>query len=341
VYKMKCKTSNVLIAFGFVFIQTLLSCSHNNSSNTPAWEWDDPAGNASGPDSAILAQGWKLQTGFGDLPTYIKVYKSASILLNKNAIAYIAVADMNKQATFNVLGQATGYKTPTEFYNAGNAPIIINGGYFWDGSSLSMLCRDSKVICPNNQIEYRSNATVLYYPTRGAFGLMADGTYKVNWIYTNNDVTYSYPAPAINKSGTTPLAMPSASFPSGSTVWKAKTAIGAGPVLIKEGKAINSFSEELFDAESGIQPEINAPRTSIGITKNGYMIFFVCEGRNMTPGVPGFTLAEETKILQSIGCVEALNLDGGGSSCMLVNGQQTIKPSDGTQRKVVTAVSFK
>ena len=339
-YKIKYKTSNLLIAFGFVFIQTLSSCSHYNNS-TPAWEWDDPVSVSTNPDSVILAQGWNLQTGFGDLPSYIKVYKSAAILLNKSSIAYIAVADMNKQATFNVLGQASGVKTPTEFFNAYKAPIIINGGYFWEGNSLSMLCCDSKVICPNNQIESRSNDSLLYYPTRGAFGLMADGTYKVNWIYTNNDVTYSYPAPAENKSGTTPLAMPSASFPAGATLWKAKTAIGAGPVLIKDGKAVNTFSDELFDDESGIQPEINAPRTAIGITKNGYLIFFVCEGRNMTPGIAGFTLAEETKILQSIGCVDALNLDGGGSSCMLINGQETIKPSDGTQRKVVTAISFK
>jgi exopolysaccharide biosynthesis protein len=36
-----------------------------------------------------------------------------------------------------------------------------------------------------------------------------------------------------------------------------------------------------------------------------------------------------------------LNLDGGGSSCMLVNGMETIKPSDGSQRAVVTAIGLK
>jgi exopolysaccharide biosynthesis protein len=282
-----------------------------------------------------------LQTSFGNLPAYIRVYKSPSVLQNKNAIAYIAVADMDKKATFNVLGDASGYKTPTEFYQARQDPIIINGGYFWEGNSLSMLCRSGQVLCPNNQIEYRSNATVLYYPTRGAFGLMSDGSYKVNWIYTNNNITYSYPAPAQNKSGSVPLQMPSAAFPTGATLWKAQTAIGAGPVLIKDGKSVNSFVEELFDDESGVQPEINAPRTAIGITKKNQLIFFVCEGRNMTPGVPGLTLADETSILLKLGCVEALNLDGGGSSCLLVNGHETIKPSDGSQRKVVTAVSLK
>jgi exopolysaccharide biosynthesis protein len=135
--------------------------------------------------------------------------------------------------------------------------------------------------------------------------------------------------------------MPSATFPEGATLWKAKTAIGAGPVLIKDGKYINSYIEELFDSESGIGPESNNPRTAVGITKSGIMIFFVCEGRNMTQGVVGFTLDEETKILLSLGCTEALNLDGGGSSCLLINGKETIKPSDGKQRSVVTAVSLK
>ncbi|MBP1678047.1 MAG: hypothetical protein H6Q20_2606, partial [Bacteroidetes bacterium] len=153
--KIKSKTSIILIIIGFVFIQTLSSCSHKDN-NPPVWEWEDTISNATSTDSVILAQGWKLQTGFGEMPDYIKVYKSSATLLNKNAIAYIAVADMNKKATFNVLGDASGYKTPTEFYNVENAPIIINAGYFWDGSSLSMLCRDGKVICPNNQIEYRS-----------------------------------------------------------------------------------------------------------------------------------------------------------------------------------------
>lgn len=337
----KYKIVYFLIAFGVVGIQSLSSCS-KNEGNPPSWEWEDPVSDTlSTSDSAIVANGWSLQTSFGDLPAYIRVYKSPSILQNKKAIAYIAVADMNNKATFNVLGDISGYHTPSEFYQTQEAPIIINGGYFWEGNSLSMLCRNGQVLCPNNQIEYRSNATVLYYPTRGAFGWMKDGTYKVDWIYTNNNITYSYPAPAENKSGSLPLQMPSAAFPLGATLWKPQTAIGAGPVLIKGGKSVNSFVEELFDDESGVQPLINAPRTAIGITKNNHLILFVCEGRNMTPDVPGLTLAEETDILLKLGCVEALNLDGGGSSCLLVNGRETIKPSDGSQRKVVTAVSLK
>jgi exopolysaccharide biosynthesis protein len=40
------------------------------------------------------------------------------------------------------------------------------------------------------------------------------------------------------------------------------------------------------------------------------------------------------QIFKDLGCMEALNLDGGGSSCLLINGKETIKVSDKTQRPV-------
>ena len=68
---------------------------------------------------------------------------------------------------------------------------------------------------------------------------------------------------------------------------------------------------------------------------------FVCEGRNMTEGVAGMTTEEVAELLKQLGCVEAINLDGGGSACMLVNGRQTIKVSDGSQRAVASAVMLR
>ena len=40
-------------------------------------------------------------------------------------------------------------------------------------------------------------------------------------------------------------------------------------------------------------------------------------------------MAMMANVLKSLGCVDAMNLDGGGSTCMLVNGQPVIKPSAG------------
>jgi exopolysaccharide biosynthesis protein len=49
-------------------------------------------------------------------------------------------------------------------------------------------------------------------------------------------------------------------------------------------------------------------------------------------------LQQEAKILLDLGCYEALNLDGGGSSCMLVNGKETIKPSDKEGQRPIPGV---
>ncbi|NCB26954.1 MAG: phosphodiester glycosidase family protein, partial [Bacteroidia bacterium] len=134
-----------------------------------------------------------------------------------------------------------------------------------------------------------------------------------------------------------PQPVPSATFPSGGAQISAQTAIGGGPVLLKNGEVKNYYGKELLD----ISADSSQPRSAIGIRKDKKMIFFVCEGRKMTPDVSGFTTAEVADILKDLGCVDAMNLDGGGSSCLLINGKETIKGSDGKQRSVVTAVALK
>lgn len=75
----------------------------------------------------------------------------------------------------------------------------------------------------------------------------------------------------------------------------------------------------------------------MGYTKDNKVIILVIEGRN--PGkAEGATLTQEAQILKDLGCWEALNLDGGGSSCMLVNGAETIKPSDKEGQRPIPGV---
>lgn len=296
-------------------------------------------------DPATL--GWIKSTEWGTLPDYLAIYKSPSTLKGKNAVAYIAVADIDKNASFSVLGNTTGVKTLTQFYNAESVKpaIVMNGGYFAsNGATVSLLYRNNVMLAPNLQSMSRSDGTsnVTFYPTRSAFGEIENGKFEVNWVYTvSSGQTYAYPAPSPNKSGVSPMQIPSVNYPEGASIWKAKNAIGGGPVLLKNGLYKNTWEAELFDTASGIGPTSNNPRSAIGITGDNRLIFFVCEGRNKTPNVPGFTLEEVAYILRDLGCLDAMNLDGGGSSCMLVNGQETIKPSDGAQRSVTTAVAIK
>jgi exopolysaccharide biosynthesis protein len=112
------------------------------------------------------------------------------------------------------------------------------------------------------------------------------------------------------------------------------TAVGGGPVLIQLGREKITNNEELKFAGKAINDK--HPRTAMGYTKNGKLIILVVQGRSESSG--GATLIQEAQILKDLGCWEALNLDGGGSSCMLINGKETIKPSDPTGQRAVPAV---
>ncbi len=102
----------------------------------------------------------------------------------------------------------------------------------------------------------------------------------------------------------------------------------------------------LIDGE--VNPNLTAgaaPRTAIGITKNGEIILYTIDGRQSghSYGVQLKTLAKRMK---ELGCVEALNLDGGGSTAISAQlpGNETAslmnKPSDGSERKLSTHIIF-
>jgi exopolysaccharide biosynthesis protein len=79
------------------------------------------------------------------------------------------------------------------------------------------------------------------------------------------------------------------------------------------------------------------PRTAMGYTNENHLIILAVEGRNI--GIAeGASLVHLATIFKTLGCVEALNLDGGGSSCLLINGKETIKPSDKEGERPVPGV---
>lgn len=69
------------------------------------------------------------------------------------------------------------------------------------------------------------------------------------------------------------------------------------------------------------------PRTAVGIDEDGAVILLVVDGRNEKSA--GVTLRELAAIMKSLGCRDALNLDGGGSSAMYWRGAGIVSyPSD-------------
>ena len=117
-------------------------------------------------------------------------------------------------------------------------------------------------------------------------------------------------------------------------VWdKTVYAIGAGPRLVKNGNLAVTGKEEEFPRDITIG---RAPRTAVGITKDGHIILFVVDGRRTS--CIGMTLQELAQFMQELGAVDAMNFDGGGSSEMVVNGKVVNNPSDGRERSVGAAL---
>ncbi|QJR81701.1 phosphodiester glycosidase family protein [Alteromonas pelagimontana] len=76
------------------------------------------------------------------------------------------------------------------------------------------------------------------------------------------------------------------------------------------------------------------PRTAVGIAPDGTAYFVVAYGRDPTKSA-GLTIYEMAQVLSDLGAVRAINLDGGGSSVMIVNGKATGMPSDRSGERAV------
>ena len=106
-------------------------------------------------------------------------------------------------------------------------------------------------------------------------------------------------------------------------------ALGAGPCLVRNAEIyVTTLGEEFGSDVAGGR----APRTAIGITKEGRVLLAVVDGRSRAS--VGFTLLELAQFMLEQGAVEAMNLDGGGSSEMMIGNQIMNEPSDGRERRL-------
>lgn len=298
---------------------------------------------------------------FGPLPACVHVYKTNDSLDGKPNIAYYVEAELkNRQLNFT---DDTTYKrrfTPKQFYEKNNQPLVVVNCTFFNfdkHQNLNTVIKDGKLIAYNiHTIPMKGKDTLQYRHTLGsALGIDKRRNADVAWLITDSSKHYAYasqyPASAVLKDS---ILNPSFSYIQNSSKhffdgnfagavfeknkfskWKMKTAVGGGPVLVQNGTIKITNNEELKFAGKAIDDK--HPRTCMGYTKEGKLIIMVIQGRFQ--GIAeGATLTQEAKMLVDLGCVEALNLDGGGSSCMLVNGKETIKPSDKEGERAVPAV---
>lgn len=123
----------------------------------------------------------------------------------------------------------------------------------------------------------------------------------------------------------------------------------AGPALVAGGRPIvrDGEDQEGFSAGNAqFDSDITAgrhPRAAIGLDDTR-LLAVATEGR--APGEAGLTLAELAELMAELGAREAINLDGGGSTSLVVGGRLVNRPreADGRDihggRPLLTALAF-
>jgi exopolysaccharide biosynthesis protein len=112
-----------------------------------------------------------------------------------------------------------------------------------------------------------------------------------------------------------------------------KHAVCGGPRLVADGKlSINGkeekFSHSIIDGRH--------PRTAVAVTFSGDLLFLVVDGRSKRS--VGMKLSELGTYLRRLGARHAINLDGGGSTSMIIKGKTVNKPSDGGERRISNGI---
>nr|WP_034649730.1 phosphodiester glycosidase family protein [Cellulomonas sp. HZM] len=106
-----------------------------------------------------------------------------------------------------------------------------------------------------------------------------------------------------------------------------------GPALLEDGQVFDGIDDVEVDTNVGnhsIQGE--QPRTAVGVIGDDHLVFVVVDGRS--PGYSaGVTMTGLAQIMQDLGATTAYNIDGGGSSTMVLGGELVNDPlGKGTER---------
>ncbi len=110
-------------------------------------------------------------------------------------------------------------------------------------------------------------------------------------------------------------------------------AIGGGPWLLSKGIPKVDWQEEGFKASFA---QKRHPRTAIGRNSTGDLWLVVVDGRQTISD--GATLAEMAQVMKRLGCIDAINLDGGGSTTFDLLGTSLNRPSEGVERPISNAL---
>lgn len=226
-----------------------------------------------------------------------------------------------------------GRETTSSMANDLNACLVVNAGYFRMDLNPS---RHVGLLVSRNRMLHGATPGVFkedkrFEIARAAIGLTDSGTADIAWASSRGDSVFAWMAPPAHAPGqpAPPLDYALAEH------WPVVDAVSGGPALLEDGELRITIDEEVFFGSS--IPNTH-PRTAAGLTEDGKLILMVIDGRQSSSR--GVDLEELARLMGEVGAVEALNLDGGGSSSFVVNGNLLNRPTGGTtEREVVSVIA--
>lgn len=249
---------------------------------------------------------------------------------------YVRVEEGRPEIVTRVLmsdDKSDNRETVSSFARDESACVVINGGYFnmsrTPSNHAGLLVCDGKILSRATRSVLRDS--LRYQTARATLGFTSADEVHVAWVTTRSDSLFTWTAPPQHAPG---RPAPELDY-SEAQHWNIRDAVAAGPALIVDGKIKITSDEEVFFGTT--IPNVH-PRTAAGITSSGDLILMVVDGRQMTSR--GVSLEELASLMLEVGAVEALNLDGGGSSALVVNHMLLNHPAGGTtEREVMSAIA--
>ena len=268
-----------------------------------------------------------------DLDNNILLYKGYDQKIPIRAWAVVVPNNKENKVKVLVSNDLDGLDTPGDFAQATNALVVINAGYFSRGQDpvhhIGLLKSDNILHEPASRTVIRDN--IRYNVARGAIGIFNDGDIDIGWASTNGDSILIWNKPINNRPG-----RPGILDYGNAKLWDVIDAVHAGPILISKGKINITSEEEVFfnTPVDGVQP-----RSAIGYRDNGDIVIMVVDGRQVDSR--GAYLEELAILMSQFNCYEALNLDGGGSSALIIDEKLVNRPIGiNNQREVMSSIAI-
>jgi hypothetical protein len=229
-------------------------------------------------------------------------------------------------------------------------------------SALKVIWPDGRAIPIGLNQEPHTNTAILFTPTFGESTRATNRTELVlenagskNWLPLHASESFRARVRSINSCGNSPLTPEImvltlgekltnrlASVPIGSLLQISTTssenltgtitALGGGPLLVHNGKP------QSWPTTKGTNTNAlpRHPRTAIGFSKN-YFFLVEVDGRQNELSI-GMNYPELAGLMKSLGCTDAMNMDGGGSSTFWLDGKVMNSPSDKHERATANAL---